>query len=607
MKSIQDTISIMPGATPNGDMLTYEYGLRLDKESIAHVEAQIAMSRRLYNELVAQIRTTTNAQQAFVIEKAGDEALQIKSRIEELTTNFKAAKAEDNEPALKRIAEERRSQWKLLSGLIKAASKANRTEINESFLSKIGKNSSCPTYQLRSKSVADGLGWGTANAVLDAALQAFKTSFALGRAPRFASGAEIDQDCLFLQFTVAGGVASASLLAGKQADLQLLPSNGCGKRKYGEFKFRLGAAKAHTYATGTWQYHRPLPDGSNIALARLVRRRIGMHDKWAIQLLVKPKTPIRESVDERKPLVAVHFGWAADIAGRRVAAIADASDPGTATILALPLSIEESLGRAREIQGIRDKSRDEIAPQVRSIVVPESANETLIDLLGRVRKTRPQDISANRIHYLCRLLREVDHLPDWLEIWRKEDKLRWQDQAYIAKRARNARKSFYRDVAITLGRQYDAIAIEPLDLASAAVKVDEATGEKTDFAKKARAGRVVAALYEFESAIRWAAAKTAAALIEVSGATASVCSVCYGHVEATKDDHQSIVCHDCGSVLDRKQNGAAIAWQSANDKREEVVADFWSEYFADSKAKKVKKAERLAKMAEGRKRSASPY
>lgn len=600
-KTLHESATVVPGQIAGGDVLTYEYGLRLDKDCLRLVEEQITKARRLYNDIIAICRDTVGELQTFVIDRAGSEAVALKAAIEDLNNEFALAKAADDEPAMKRIAEIRREKWKALSVLLKAARKAHSAEIQTCFLSRIGKNSSCPTYLARSKAVEDGLGWGTANAVLDATLKAFKSSFALGKAPRFAIGAEIDQDCLTLQFTTAGGCAASSLLSGKQSDLILLPSNGCGRRKYGEFKFRLGAAKEKQYATGTWQYHRALPDGSHVAMARLVRRRIANNYKWAIQLLVKTKEPIREVVSERQPLVTVHLGWAADVAGRRVAGIADSPDPGEAQILALPPVIEEALQRSAEIQSCRDAKRDEVAGKARAILIPESADERLVELHGRLVRTRPQYISANRLHYLCQLLRGAEMLPDWLEEWRKEDKLRWQEQIYLAKRARNARKNFYREVAIDLARRYEAIAIEPLELAKAAKKVDEITGEKSEFTRKARAGRVVAALYELTSAIKWAALRTGAALIEVAGATASYCSIC-GSVglEVSESDHQIVTCKHCGAVIDRKQNGAALAWQVAEAKREDSVTEYWSSHHKAQSEKSARKVEKLAKLAEGR-------
>lgn len=595
---------ITPADIPSGDSVIYEYGIRIDKDSAALVGAQISQARRLYNDVVASIRNTITDLQAFVVDRSGPEAISVQAEIEALTEAFAAAKAADSEPDMQRIAESRREKWRTLSGMLKAARKEHRAEIQERFLSRIGRNATCDTYKLRSAAVAAGLGWGTANAVLDAGLQAFKKSFALGKAPRFAAGAEIYQDCLTLQFTAAGGIPAENILTDKHAEFMLRPDGGCGPRKYGEMRFRLGSAKADAWASGTWQYHRPLPEGSHISLARLVRRRVGPHFKWAVQLLVKPKTPIREEVGERAPLVTVHFGWSADVEGRRVAGIADSADPGAAKIVSLPPSIEAALERAAEIQGKRDESRDAVSVKVRAIELPESAGEALQEIIGKMRRTRPQDISANRLHYLCRLLREEDRLPEWLEEWRHADRLLWQDQTHIAKRARNARKTFYRELAISLGRRYSAIAIEPLDLAGAAVKVSELTGEKSDFTKKARSGRVVAALYELESAIRWAATKTGAAVLDLVSETASQCSICGGsHVTASKKDHQTLLCSDCGAVLDRKQNGAALAWQAVSEKRDDHVEDFWIAHLGKRDDAASKKAEKLSKMAEGRRKT----
>lgn len=595
---------ITPADIPSGDSVIYEYGIRIDNGSAALVGAQISQARRLYNDVIAGIRSTVSELQAFVVEKSGPEAVGVQAEIEAMTEAFSVAKAADNEPDMQRIAEARREKWRILSGMLKASRKEHRAEIQDRFLSRIGRNATCDTYKLRSAAVAAGLGWGTANAVLDAALQAFKKSFILGKAPRFAAGAEINQDCLTLQFTAAGGIPAENILADKHAEFMLRPDGGCGPRKYGELRFRLGSAKADTWASGTWQYHRPLPEGSHISLARLVRRRVGPHFKWAVQLLVKPKAPIREEVGDRAPLVTVHFGWSADVEGRRIAGLADSADPGAARIVALPPSIETALEQAAEIQGKRDESRDAIAAKVRAIDLPESAGDVLQEIIGKMRRTRPQDISANRLHYVCRLLRDEDRLPEWLEEWRHADRLLWQDQTHIAKRARNARKTFYRALAISLGRRYSAIAIEPLDLAGAAVKVSETTGEKSDFTKKARSGRVVAALYELESAIRWAATKTGAAVLDLVSETASQCSICGGsHVTASKEDHQTLLCSDCGAALDRKQNGAALAWQAVSEKRDDHVEDFWIAHLGKRDGAASKKAEKLSKMAEGRRKT----
>lgn len=609
-------MKLLPALPPTGDVLIYEYGARVDSDCLPAVGDQIAKARRLYNDLVAVIRGIVDEMRDFVLQHAGSEALALQARIDALTAAFDAARAANDEDRMTQIAAERRALWPVLGELVKGARKAHRAEIQDRFLSRIGKKSTCDTYQLRCKAVSDGLGWATANQVLDAALQAFKKSFQRGQAPRFARGEEKIQDTLTLQFTAAGGVPVATLLSGDHSELSMV--SRCGRRQYGSFSFRLGAAATDTYAHGTWQYHRPLPEGATVGLARLVRRSVGKDSKWALQLMVKRPASEPATIEGRKPLVAVHFGWAGDASGRRVAGITDGADPGMARVLQLPVEVEDGLRRAADLQSARDEARDGIMATIKNLpwgdavaCLGESAQfahgtepwlrARLSEELSAIRRLPAQHVAPRRLHRLCGLLRATDQMRDELEAWRKQDRLAWQAAAHIARRARNLRKDYYRRVAIDLARRYSAIVLEPLDLAAAALKVNEITGEKTEFAKKARSGRVVAAIYELESSIRWAAAKCSTALLDLSGGETAVrCGFCGGATQSDDANSQVLHCVACGAELDRKKNGAAMAWQFANEDLEEAVADFWSAVIAQRREHAEKTREKKAKMAEGR-------
>lgn len=58
---------IKPSMLPQGNVLIYEYGSRLDKDCIQAVGDQIVKSRRLYNDLVATIRGIVTEMKAFVL------------------------------------------------------------------------------------------------------------------------------------------------------------------------------------------------------------------------------------------------------------------------------------------------------------------------------------------------------------------------------------------------------------------------------------------------------------------------------------------------------------------------------------------------------------
>lgn len=591
---------VVPAKSTTGNVLIYEYGARLDKECSLLVDEQVRKARRLYNDIVALMRDTVEEMQADLLAKAGQDARDTQARIDALNIDFTAAKAADDEPGMKEIAQQRREAWGTLSAQLKEARKTLKADHQERFFSRIGKKATCATYQLRSQAVADGLGWGTANEILDNALTAFSKSIIQGRAPRFASANEKTQDSLTLQFTVAGGLPVADLLSRTEGDFVLVPPVAVGQRKYGTFQFRLGAAKADTYATGTWQYHRTLPDDSSIGIARLVRRRIGKDTRYAIQLQVKLKDGIEQQLHGRNPLVAVHFGWNGDVSARRVAGIADSADPGQARIITLPTEVEEGLARIAELRGERDSERDKIVPAIKAID-PAGFMPELADEIAAIKRLPVQHVAIRRLHRLCRQLREIGALPAEIEVWRKADRLRWQNETHLAKRSRNRRKDFYRKLAIQLARSYEVIVIEPLDLAKAAKKLDKVTGEKTELAKKARAGRVVAALYELESAIRWAAVKTGAAVLELTASTASVCSVCGAQELATDNENSQILrCLHCGAELDRKKNGAAVAWQIVAPQRETLATDYHTSVIDTRQKLENKKKEGLDKMAQGR-------
>jgi len=585
--------------------LTYEYGVRIDPSCDAAVREQIRLARLTYNNLVACMHAVYDDMQTFIIASAGGDAQSLHREIEDLGEQFKAAKVEGDDDRLKAVAELRREKWKQLSTMLAAVRTEHRRTLSERFYSRIGKNSGCETYQLRCAAVRAGLGWATANAVLDAALVSWKTSMKQGKPPRFAVGGEKTQDTLFLQFTAAGGLPAARILSGEHGEIQVsVPDGGAGRRRYGEFLFRLGAASQGVYASGTLQYHRPLPEGATVCMARLVRRRIGNDYRYGLQLVISAHIENLMSAipRPRKPLLAVYFGWSADVSGRRVAGVTDAADPELARVLQLPPSIEADLTRAQEIQAARDKSRDEIIPKVKSLEACAGWDKHVMADWEKFKRLPIQHVSANRLHHWRRQFWEQDALPEWFASWARADRLQWQSTAHIAKNARNRRKTYYREQAKTWASQYSAILLESIDLDCAAKKLDEKTGEKSGFAKKARSGRVIAALCELESAIRWAAEKNGAAVLELMGEeTASQCGICGGNqLQGDENEGQRLHCNDCGAVLDRKKNGAAVAWQIAREQYESLVSDYWKTHLDNQRAADEKRSARKEKMASAR-------
>lgn len=569
---------------------TYEYRIYLDKDTRPATWEQIILSRRMYNDVIAKMREIFHSMQDYTLSHAGDEAYAIIARIDALTEQFKAAKAANDDKLLKDIADQRRAAWRELSPILKAVRKTHKAEIQRLFLSKIGNGSASDTYPIRAHYIEKGLGWATASDVLDRALIAWKKRFALGKPPEFAKAGDKMQDTLVLRFTAAGGLPF-SAFQGKNKELTV---------EGGEFQFRLGAAKSNTYATGRIIFHRPLPENCTIPKARLVCKRVANNEEYYLQFVVgHDLQPAKH--DNRKPILAVHFGWNADISGRRVCGINDTQDPSTAKIIQLPPNIEADLQRSADIQSMRDVARDEIMPAIKAL--PLTADEQLDAEIVAVKRLPAQHLDQSRIHRLLERYMRVtgEDLPDDLRRWKSLDKQRWQAEVGMANRARARRKEFYTLLARDWCNRYDALVIEPLDLKGTALKLDELTGEKTEFAKKARAGRVVAALSELEFIIHWQAKKAGVAVFEENPETVSICAHCGStHIKSRDDDWQVLECTDCGAQTDRKDNGAAMLYQFTVDGIEQRTVDYHKMALESENKRLIAKTEKLQKMQAGR-------
>lgn len=265
---------IQPWITGPADLVVYEYGARLNADCRAAATEQIDKARRLYNALIGCIRTVHSEMNAWVLERAGSRAQVLQDQLVALEREIAAARAAVDGEALRLHAPQRIALGTELTALLRPVRQVHRADIRSLFFSRVGNTTATLTYRLRCQAVDDGLGWATANAVLDNALLAWKKSLTVGRAPKFAVGDRKDQDSLSLQFTIRGGLPVERVLDGSSMEVHLIPPAVAERRAYGQFRFRLGLARDGVDATGTWQYHRPLPTGAHVSGARLIRRRV---------------------------------------------------------------------------------------------------------------------------------------------------------------------------------------------------------------------------------------------------------------------------------------------------------------------------------------------
>jgi len=551
-------------------IFTYEFGIRLDQECFPALNAQIALKRSLYNQLVACLRQIHSELQETTLQFAGPRAIELAADVARLSQDIDKARALNDTEALKKLSLQRSEAKKTLFPILLDTRRKHALALKPIF-SKVGVNSNCATYVLRSQAVQEGLGWATANAVLNDAIKAWKASLSQGQAPRFVNGESRVTDSLTLQFTERGGLPITRLFDGKCKQINLGSDQTYGRRHYHEFKFRLGNLDARSYATGTWQYHRPLPKDSTAVIARIIQRRIGNDNRHSLHVVVKLPRPLYQlsTAVRRNGLVSLHFGWASDITGRRIAGIASSPNPLEAKLLQLPPVIEKDLQRAAKIQSLRYASRDHIVSLLRSIDV-EDWPDLPREFYRKLRQLPGQNVALARLHCLYGLLRDVGYESNELKEWRAKDLLLRQDFVNLGRRARNRRRDYWRVIANNLVTSYAVIAIEPLKLKEKAQKVDPKTGKKSELLPKARAGRVMAGIYELEECIRWACQKTNTPLLEIEADTVASCAVCGGRTESLDGTPSHIYCAKCNVSNERKFNGAARAWQIAQPLLKEV-------------------------------------
>jgi hypothetical protein len=500
------------------------------------------------------------------IERAPN-AQTLQEQLNETGAQIAVAKSAADAEALRLLAPRRIALGTELTALLRPMRQAHRAEIRNLFFSRVGNTTATLTYRLRCQAVDDGLGWATANAVLDSALLAWKKSLALGRAPKFAADDRKDQDSLSLQFTTKGGLPAEQLLDGSRMEVYLRPPAVTQRRAYGQFRFRLGLARDGIDATGTWQCHRPLPTGAHVTIVRLIRRRIADKERWALQLVLRLPAAVRIACEQPIEPAALHFGWVAIAGGRRVATMARSADPSAVQTFVLPASIEADLTHSASLQGQRALAKAALLPKL----VAHARQKTglpapVLAELTSIASMPAQHVATARIYRLQKALADAGQRWPALDAWVREDRKHWQAAVLLARRARGRRRDFYRCLALGIARQHRAVVLEPLDLKAAGRAFHASTGQWSAFSHHARTGRVVAALHELEQAIRWACARCGTAVFELKGLTTSTCAVCgkFG-VEAVPETSLRGRCHRCSVEHDRHANAACATWRHTRE------------------------------------------
>lgn len=583
--------------------IIYEYGARLDKDCRMATEAQFAKARQLYNQIIEIVQACRAEADRYLREREPQIAA-LNAEVDELNARFDAAKALNAEPAMAEVAALRRAAWQRMTPLMRAARKAHR-DVLAAIFAPIGLRKACATYQARCAAVAGGLGSATADDVHAAALKAWDKVRKDGGRLRYRSARERTQDHIINRFTMAGGVEMDKLLTCDHPMIGLKAPAEIKKRRYGEFRFRLGNATAHQAATGTWQCHRPFPAGARVTTVRLVRRKTGPEISFALQFqLAVAQVPAVERAAELG-LCAIHLGFSLADSGRvRIGAIADHADPGFARPIELIEAIGQDLTRVEHLNARRAQDRDAIHEHLVAAVVSERTTE-LAEEWGALARLPAQRCAIARIKQLSRRIEDLhleEHTPlaARLKAYTIADHWLYSQERHLHKKALNRRKNQYRKLAIDLAKTYRVIAIGRYDLAAMARRIDT-DGERNGLGQIARRSRHLAALYQLVDCLRWACLRAGAVLIEDEALDyAGHCAGC-----GAENPHEGDLYRcDCGLEADAKANAAASLFARWTERAAARAEEIKARAAAAAAEAERKKHERLTRMQDRRRLAA---
>jgi hypothetical protein len=211
--------------------------------------------------------------------------------------------------------------------------------------------------------------------------------------------------------------------------------------------------------------HRFPPPDARVKRAHLIRRRVGTHYRWSLQLaLARAAWPGRRG----QGVVGLDVGWRLRPSGElRVAYWRD--ETGAEGELTLPADWLGEQTRTRRIRSVRDQDFNAARDLVRDVIASWRAAGTLPAWMAEEAATLPQWRAPRRLARLVIAWRGKRFDGDAeafaaAEAWRKRDRHLYEFEAQLRDQLAGRRRDLYRRFAVDLAKRYGVATMEKMDL-----------------------------------------------------------------------------------------------------------------------------------------------
>lgn len=258
----------------------------------------------------------------------------------------------------------------------------------------------------------------------------------------------------------------------KMVRFELDPTPRRGGRRHAMLHMRIDTT-GHMLAV-PFVMHRPLPADGEIACVSVTRRRLAGGHRLSVQFTVKrPATAPREV----GRVVAVRSGWRSD-AGVVVATVAGASPPpddldlfvrrsGAVWEVVYPDELSAIDERVERIRSHRDRDVEAIKRATVDLLKEETVDVEAT--AGDVSRWR----SPGRFARLARDWPEGHPHAEVLEAWRHRDRHLWEFEAHERRQVDDRRRDAWRKVAAWVCRDAQRVVVSDLDIADLRERRDD--------------------------------------------------------------------------------------------------------------------------------------